>query len=58
MISQLRMLAMLLARKYTPAAYQEIGQYFGHRRHSTVISAEKTIEQWLSNNAPLRAHAR
>ena len=41
------MLAMFLARKYTPAAYKEIGDYFGNRRHSTVISAEKTVEEWL-----------
>lgn len=47
-VSQPRMLAMFLARKYTPAAYKEIGEYFGKRRHSTVISAEKTVEGWLT----------
>lgn len=52
-VSQPRMLAMFLARKYTPAAYKEIGQYFGHRRHSTVISAEKTVESWLDENSGL-----
>lgn len=52
-VSQPRMLAMFLARKYTPAAYKEIGQYFGHRRHSTVISAEKTVEVWLAENTNL-----
>ncbi|MFN3192257.1 MAG: DnaA ATPase domain-containing protein [Aureliella sp.] len=54
-VSRPRMLAMFLARKYTPAAYQEIGQYFGSRRHSTVISAEKTVETWLGENANLDA---
>ncbi len=49
-VSQPRMLAMFLARKYTPAAYKEIGDYFG-RRHSTVISAEKTVNNWLSDGA-------
>lgn len=49
-VSQPRMLAMFLARKYTPAAYKEIGDYFGRRRHSTVISAEKTVESWLGDN--------
>lgn len=53
-VSQPRMLAMFLARKHTPAAYKEIGDYFGHRRHSTVISAEKTVEAWLNENAELR----
>lgn len=53
-VSQPRMLAMFLARKYTPAAYQEIGEYFGKRRHSTVISAEKTVSGWLAENAKLQ----
>lgn len=48
-VSQPRMLAMFLARKYTRAAYSEIGDYFGHRRHSTVISAEKKVNEWLSH---------
>lgn len=52
-VSQPRMLAMFLARKYTPAAYKEIGQYFGRRRHSTVISAEKTVSNWLQENSDL-----
>lgn len=50
-VSQPRMLAMFLARRYTPAAYKEIGEYFGRRRHSTVISAEKTVEGWLSESS-------
>lgn len=52
-IAQPRMLAMFLARKYTPAAYKEIGDYFGNRRHSTVISAEKTVEEWLRENTAM-----
>lgn len=47
-VSQPRMLAMFLARKYTRAAYAEIGDYFGRRRHSTVISAEKKVSEWLN----------
>lgn len=42
-----RMLAMYLARKHTGAAYNEIGQYYGGRNHSTVISAEKKVHKWL-----------
>ena len=53
-VSQPRMLAMFLARKYTPAAYKEIGEYFGQRRHSTVISAEKTVTSWLEENTDIR----
>lgn len=54
-VSQPRMLAMFLSRKYTPAAYKEIGEYFGKRRHSTVISAEKTVEIWLSEDLQLQS---
>ncbi len=43
-----RMMAMYLARKHTGAAYSEIGRYFGGRNHSTVISAEKKVQSWLS----------
>ncbi len=53
-VSQPRMLAMFLSRKYTPAAYKEIGEYFGKRRHSTVISAEKTVGCWLNDDANMK----
>jgi chromosomal replication initiator protein len=48
------MLAMWLARKHTRAPLSEIGTYFGRRSHSTVISAQKKIEGWMSKNAPIR----
>lgn len=53
-ISQPRMLAMFLARKHTQAAYTEIGQHFGGRNHSTVISAERKVSDWLASGATLR----
>jgi chromosomal replication initiator protein len=43
-----RMLAMWLARKHTRAALSEIGAYFGRRSHSTVISAHRTVSQWVA----------
>jgi chromosomal replication initiator protein len=49
-VSQPRMLAMFLARKYTRTALSEIGEYFGNRQHSTVISAQKKVEQWLETD--------
>ncbi len=52
-VTAARMLAMFLARKHTAAAYSEIGQYFGNRQHSTVISAHKRVEDWLNSNEPL-----
>jgi chromosomal replication initiator protein len=48
-VSQPRMLAMFLARKHTGASYSEIGRHFGGRNHSTVISAEKKVRDWLKH---------
>jgi chromosomal replication initiator protein len=56
-VSQPRMLAMYLARKHTRAAYSEIGEYFGGRNHSTVMSAEKTVQQWLTERRPITVSA-
>ena len=42
---------MYLARKHTGAAYSEIGRFFGGRNHSTVISADKKVRAWLSNES-------
>lgn len=44
-----RMLAMYLARKHAGAPYNEIGRFFGGRNHSTVISAEKKVIGWLTD---------
>ncbi len=52
-VSQPRMLAMWLARKYTRAALSEIGQYFGRRSHSTVVSAQKRVDRWIADDAKL-----
>jgi len=48
-VSHPRMLAMWLARKHTRAALSEIGDYFGRRSHSTVISAQKRIDGWCAS---------
>jgi len=53
-VVQPRMLAMWLARKYTRAPFSEIGEYFGHRSHSTVISAHKKVEDWLADGARIQ----
>jgi chromosomal replication initiator protein len=42
-----RMLAMYLARRHTGCPYNTIGQHFGGRNHSTVMSAEKKVGQWI-----------
>jgi len=48
-LSQPRMLAMFLARKHTDAAYSEIGRHFG-RNHSTVVSAQRRVEDWIQED--------
>lgn len=53
-LSQPRMLAMWLARKYTRAAFVEIGEYFGRRSHSTVISAQKQVETWVADGRKIQ----
>lgn len=53
-VSHPRMLAMWLARRYTRAAYSEIGHYFGDRSHSTVISAQKKVKTWVDDGTQIR----
>lgn len=43
-ISRPRQVGMYLARKLTPLSLEEIGVHFGGRDHSTVLHAERTIE--------------
>jgi chromosomal replication initiator protein len=50
-IHEPRMLAMWLARKYTRAPWSEIGQFFGRRSHSTVISAHRRVEKLIRSQA-------
>jgi chromosomal replication initiator protein len=58
-VSTARMLAMWLARKYTRAGLSEIGQYFGRRSHSTVISAHKRVTDWIDGQSEIElSHAR
>jgi chromosomal replication initiator protein len=52
-VSHPRMLAMWLARKHTRAALSEIGHYFGRRSHSTVVSAQKRVDRWMTAGQPL-----
>jgi chromosomal replication initiator protein len=52
-VSAARMLAMWLARKYTRAGLAEIGQYFGRRSHSTVISAHKRVTDWIAGQSEI-----
>ena len=53
-VSQPRMLAMWLARKYTDKSLTEIGKFFGCTSHSTVISAQRKVDGWLEKEVPLQ----
>ena len=52
-LTEPRMLAMWLARKYTRAPWSEIGQFFGRRSHSTVISAHRRVERLMNQQATM-----
>jgi chromosomal replication initiator protein len=52
-VSDPRVLAMWLARKYTRAALGEIGNFFGRRSHSTVITAGRKVERWIESRAQI-----
>jgi chromosomal replication initiator protein len=49
-VSSARMLAMWLSRQHTPSALSEIGDHFGGRSHSTVLAAQKRINQMLDGD--------
>jgi len=57
-LAQPRMVAMYLTRQLTQAAYQEIGQQFGGRNHSTVMSAERKMKQMIEENGAMKISAR
>ncbi|MCH7870195.1 MAG: chromosomal replication initiator protein DnaA [Planctomycetes bacterium] len=46
-IVQPRHVGMYLARKMTPLSLEEIGGHFGGRDHSTVLHAERSVEELL-----------
>jgi chromosomal replication initiator protein len=50
-----RAVAMWLARKHTRFTLAEIGQYFGGRKHSAVLAAQKKVDGWISTNETLDA---
>jgi chromosomal replication initiator protein len=48
-----RQVSMYLARQLTPLSLEEIGAYFGHRDHSTVLHACRKVAQALNQDAGL-----
>lgn len=52
-ISHPRQVAMYLARKLTPLSLEEIGMHFGGRDHSTVLHAERAVENERASDREL-----
>jgi chromosomal replication initiator protein len=52
-VAEPRMLAMWLARRYTRAALSEIGDFFGGRSHSTVVSAKRKFDGLISRGGEI-----
>lgn len=55
-ISRPRQIAMYLSRKLTSSSFPEIGQRFGGKDHSTVISACRKIEQLVDKDLTVRTN--
>lgn len=53
-VTRPRQIAMYLSRKLTSASYPEIGNRFGGKDHSTVISAYRKIEGLVENDLSIR----
>src|SRR5579883_2925840 len=56
LVARPRQIAMYLARKLVKASYPELGQRFGGKDHTTVMSACKKIEQLMVSD-PKTRHA-
>ncbi len=51
-----RHIATFLVRKYIGLGYDQIGQHFGGRNHSTIMHGIGQVETKLESDADLRAH--
>ena len=53
-IAEPRAMAMYLARQHTTQSYPDLGRAFGHKHHTTVITAIKKVETRLKKNPAVR----
>ncbi len=49
-----RQVCMYLAKILTDSSYQEIGKYFGNKRHTTVIFAIKKVKEKYKGSVKFR----
>ncbi len=55
-IALARQICMYLAKALTESSYQEIGRYFGNKRHTTVIFAINKIKEKMKSSSEFRYH--
>ncbi len=55
-IALTRQICMYLAKVLTESSYQEIGKYFGNKRHTTVIFAIKKVKEKSKSSAEFQSH--
>jgi chromosomal replication initiator protein len=55
-IALARQICMYLAKVLTESSYQEIGKYFGNKRHTTVIFAINKVKEKNKSSAEFRSH--
>jgi chromosomal replication initiator protein len=51
-----RQICMYLTKELTESSYQEIGRYFGNKRHTTVIFAINKIKEKMKSSAEFRSY--
>ncbi len=47
-VCQARMIAMYLSRHLLKVSFNEIGSHYGGRNHSTVVTAERKVREWIA----------
>ncbi|OHB34640.1 MAG: hypothetical protein A2Y08_03010 [Planctomycetes bacterium GWA2_40_7] len=50
-----RQICMYLAKVLTESSYQEIGRYFGNKRHTTAIFAINKVKEKMNSNVEFRS---
>ena len=49
-VVEARNIAIYLCRKKTNCSAQEIGEYFGNRDHTTILLAERNVQQKMESD--------
>ena len=55
-ITQPRMLAMYLSKKHTTAGLHEISEFYGRRSHSSAVTANNSVQDWMEAAKTIQIH--